>query len=90
MGELLLRVWGEAAKTVLFVTHDIEEAIFLGDRVFVMTSRPGRIREEIAIPLARPRSMDLLTSSDFVALKRRVMDLIRDEALRTLIPKEPA
>jgi NitT/TauT family transport system ATP-binding protein len=90
MGELLLRVWGEAAKTVLFVTHDIEEAIFLGDRVFVMTARPGRIREEIAVPLARPRSMDLLTAPDFVLLKRRVMDLIRDEARRTLIAKEPA
>jgi NitT/TauT family transport system ATP-binding protein len=90
MGELLLRVWGEAEKTVLFVTHDIEEALFLGDRVLVMTARPGRIREEIPVPLARPRSMDVLTSPDFVALKRRVMDLIRDEARRTLIPKEPA
>ena len=90
MGELLLRVWGEAEKTVLFVTHDIEEALFLGDRVFVMTARPGRIREEIPIPLARPRSMDLLTSPEFVALKRRVMNLIRDEARRTLTVKEPA
>jgi ABC-type nitrate/sulfonate/bicarbonate transport system ATPase subunit len=75
---------------VLFVTHDIEEALFLGDRVFVMTARPGRIREEIPIPLARPRSMDLLTSPEFVALKRRVMNLIRDEARRTLTVKEPA
>jgi NitT/TauT family transport system ATP-binding protein len=90
MGELLLRVWGEAEKTVLFVTHDIEEALFLGDRVFVMTARPGRIREEIPVPLARPRSMDVLTSPGFVALKRRVMDLIRDEARRTLVPREPA
>jgi NitT/TauT family transport system ATP-binding protein len=90
MGELLLRVWGEAEKTVLFVTHDIEEAIFLGDRVLVMTARPGRIREEIPVPLARPRSMDVLTSPDFVAIKRRVMDLIRDEARRTLVSKEPA
>jgi ABC-type nitrate/sulfonate/bicarbonate transport system ATPase subunit len=84
MGELLLRVWGEAAKTVLFVTHDIEEALFLGDRVFVMTARPGRIREEVQVPLPRPRTVDMLTSESFVALKRRVMALIREEALRML------
>ena len=84
MGELLLRVWGDAAKTVLFVTHDIEEALFLGDRVFVMTARPGRIREEIAVPLPRPRTVDMLTSDTFVGLKRQVMDLIREEALRTI------
>ena len=84
MGELLLRVWGEAAKTVLFVTHDIEEALFLGDRVFVMTARPGRIREEIQVPLPRPRTVDMLTSETFVVLKRRVMELIREEALRAL------
>jgi NitT/TauT family transport system ATP-binding protein len=84
MGELLLRVWGEAAKTVLFVTHDIEEALFLADRVLVMTARPGRIREEIPVPLPRPRTVDQLTSEAFVTLKRRVMQLIREEALRTL------
>jgi ABC-type nitrate/sulfonate/bicarbonate transport system ATPase subunit len=84
MGELLLRVWGEAAKTVLFVTHDIEEALFLGDRVFVMTARPGRIREEIQVPLPRPRTVDMLTSDVFVGLKRQVMGLIREEALRML------
>ena len=90
MGELLLKVWGEAEKTVLFVTHDIDEAIFLGDRVLVMTARPGRIREEIIVPLPRPRSMDVLTSPEFVLLKRRIMDLIREEARRALVPKEPA
>jgi len=84
MGELLLRVWGEASKTVLFVTHDIEEALFLGDRVFVMTARPGRIREEIQVPLPRPRTVDMLTSDVFVGLKRQVMSLIREEALRML------
>ncbi len=89
MGELLLRVWEEAAKTVLFVTHDIEEALFLGDRVFVMTARPGRIREEIQVPLPRPRTVDLLTSETFVTLKRRVMQLIREEALRTLEAAAP-
>jgi len=84
MGELLLRVWGETSKTVLFVTHDIEEALFLGDRVFVMTARPGRIREEIQVPLPRPRTVDMLTSDVFVGLKRQVMGSIREEALRML------
>jgi ABC-type nitrate/sulfonate/bicarbonate transport system ATPase subunit len=90
MGELLLRVWEEAAKTVLFVTHDIEEALFLADRVFVMTARPGRIREEIHVPLPRPRTVDVLTADTFVSLKRRVMALIREEALRTLDATAPA
>jgi ABC-type nitrate/sulfonate/bicarbonate transport system ATPase subunit len=84
MAELLLRVWEEAAKTVLFVTHDIEEALLLGDRVFVMTARPGRIREEIKVALPRPRTVDMVTSETFIDLKRRVMGLIREEALRTL------
>src|SRR5262249_4395056 len=58
--------------------------LFLGDRVFVMTARPGRIREEIQVPLPRPRTVDMLTSDIFVGLKRRVMGLIRGEALRML------
>jgi ABC-type nitrate/sulfonate/bicarbonate transport system ATPase subunit len=88
MAELLLRVWEEAAKTVLFVTHDIEEALLLGDRVFVMTARPGRIREEIKVALPRPRTVDMVTSETFIDLKRRVMGLIREEALRTLDTRE--
>jgi ABC-type nitrate/sulfonate/bicarbonate transport system ATPase subunit len=81
MGELLLQVWERAAKTVLFVTHDIEEALFLADRVLVMTARPGRLREEIRVPLGRPRTVDMLSSEAFVDLKRRVTTLIREEAL---------
>jgi NitT/TauT family transport system ATP-binding protein len=80
----LLSVWEQTAKTVLFVTHDIEEALFLADRVFVMTARPGRIREEIHVPLPRPRTVDVLTTDAFVSLKRHVMALIREEALRML------
>jgi NitT/TauT family transport system ATP-binding protein len=89
MGELLLRVWGDAAKTVLFVTHDIDEALFLADRLLVMTARPGRIREEIPVPLPRPRAVEMLTSETFIALKRHVMQLIREEALRTLEVSAP-
>jgi ABC-type nitrate/sulfonate/bicarbonate transport system ATPase subunit len=90
MGELLVGIWERAAKTVLFVTHDIEEALFLADRVLVMTARPGRLREEIRVPLGRPRTVETLSSEAFVDLKRRVMALIREEALAAAgAPPEP-
>ncbi|HVJ40527.1 MAG TPA: ABC transporter ATP-binding protein [Dongiaceae bacterium] len=84
MQELLLDIWQQSRKTVLFITHDIDEAILLGDRVYVMTARPGRIKEMIKIDIPRPRSVDLLTSPDFIALKRRIMGLIHDEAVRAI------
>jgi NitT/TauT family transport system ATP-binding protein len=84
MQQLLLRVWEHAHKTVLFVTHDIDEAILLGDRVYVMTARPGRIKEEIAIPIARPRTVDLVTTPAFIALKRRILDLLQEEVQKSL------
>ena len=59
MQKLLLRVWEHAQKTVAFVTHDIDEAILLGDRVYVMTARPGRIKADIAIAIPRPRSVEV-------------------------------
>jgi NitT/TauT family transport system ATP-binding protein len=64
------------------VTHDVEEAIFLSDRVFVMTARPGRIKAEIDVPLERPRSYELKASDTFLSLKRRALDLIREEAIK--------
>ncbi len=83
MQELLLGVWEKAAKTVLFITHDVDEAIFLGDRVYVMTARPGRIKERIEVTIPRPRSIDVLTSEPFNLLKRQVMESIREEAQRS-------
>jgi ABC-type nitrate/sulfonate/bicarbonate transport system ATPase subunit len=82
MQELLTQIWEEFHKTILFVTHDVEEAIFLSDRVFVMTARPGRIKAEIDVPLERPRSYELKASDTFLSLKRRALDLIREEAIK--------
>jgi NitT/TauT family transport system ATP-binding protein len=84
MQELLLQIWEHSHKTVLFITHDIDEAILLGDRVHVMTARPGRIKEMVEIDLARPRQVDLLTSPEFIAIKRRITGLIHDEAVRAM------
>ncbi len=84
MQELLLQIWEHSHKTVLFITHDIDEAILLGDRVHVMTARPGRIKEMVEIDLARPRQVDLLTSPEFITIKRRIMALIHDEAVRAM------
>lgn len=80
MQELLLDVWQKSPKTILFVTHDIDEALFLGDRVYVMTARPGRIREEIRLRLPRPRTLEVTTSEEFTTVKRRVLGIIREEA----------
>ncbi len=79
MQELLLRVWRENRTTVLFVTHDVDEAIFLADRVLVMSARPGRIIDDLPVPLPRPRSLDVQMEADFLALKRRVLTWIRRE-----------
>ena len=84
MQELLLKIWEHSHKTVLFITHDIDEAILLGDRVYVMTARPGRIKEEVAIHIPRPRSVDVLTADEFIAVKRRIMALIHEEAVRAM------
>jgi NitT/TauT family transport system ATP-binding protein len=81
MQELLLDIWERARKTVLFVTHDIEEAIFLGSRVVVMTARPGRIKAEVAIDLPHPRHYTVKTSPEFSALKARLTEEIRAEAV---------
>jgi NitT/TauT family transport system ATP-binding protein len=79
MQKLLLRVWEHSHKTVLFVTHDIDEAILLGDRVYVMSARPGRIKEEIVVPMPRPRSLDMVMEPEFIALKRRILGLLAHE-----------
>ena len=82
MQEMLLGIWERDQKTVLFVTHDIEEAIFLGSPVIVMSARPGRIKAEIAVDLPHPRSYKIKTTPEFVRLKERLGEEIRTEALK--------
>ena len=82
MQELLLSVWERHHQTVLFVTHDIEEALLLADSVCVMTARPGRIKKRISVELARPRTIEATTSPVFNDLKREVLALIREETVR--------
>jgi NitT/TauT family transport system ATP-binding protein len=77
MQEVLLDIWGKIPTTTVFVTHDIDEALFLADRIVVMSARPGRVIEDIVLPFARPRSQDLVTEPEFVRLKRHVMQLLR-------------
>ncbi|MDR2365733.1 MAG: ABC transporter ATP-binding protein [Zoogloeaceae bacterium] len=85
MQQLLLDIWGRFKPTVLFVTHDIDEALILSDRVLVMTCRPGQAREEIDIDLPRPRPENIVVSPEFIALKKRCLALVRDEARKSLI-----
>jgi len=82
MQELLLGIWESERKTVLFVTHDIEEAIFLASRVVVMTARPGRIKADLAVDLPHPRHYTMKTSAEFSHLKARLTEEIRVEAVR--------
>ena len=84
MQQWLLDVWQENKRTILFITHDVDEAIFLSDRVFVMSSRPGAFKEECAVTLERPRTLDVLTTPDFTTIKAHLFGLLHDESMRTL------
>ena len=75
---LLLNVWDHSKKTVLFVTHDIDEAILLADRVVVMSGRPGQIKKEIPVNISRPRSADLVMEPAFIAMKREILELLKN------------
>ncbi len=83
MQELLLGIWEADRKTVLFVTHDIEEAIFMANRVAVMSARPGRIKTEVRIDLPHPRHYTMKTSADFSRYKAGLTEEIRVEAMKT-------
>ena len=82
MQELLLGIWEADRKTVLFVTHDIDEAIFMANRVAVMSARPGRIKSEVRIELPHPRHYTMKTSPEFSAYKARLTEEIRVEAMK--------
>ena len=82
MQELLLGIWEADRKTVLFVTHDIDEAIFLANRVVVMTARPGRIKCDVAVDLPHPRTYTVKTAPEFAEYKARLTEEIRVETIR--------
>ncbi len=81
MQENLLKLWEDFKITVLFVTHDIDEAVFLGDRVVVMSAAPGRIIADFKVDIERPRTSDALLSTEFMRIKKQCMDLIRQESM---------
>jgi NitT/TauT family transport system ATP-binding protein len=82
MQEEVTRIWERTRKTIVFVTHDIEEAVYLGDRVIVLSARPGRIRREVKIDLQRPRSLEIKKSAQCHEYRNNIWDLIREESRR--------
>ncbi len=74
---LLLDVWERVHPTILFITHDIDEAIFLGDRIMVMSRHPGRIVKEIEVTLRRPRDFDMMTAQEYMEIKRTILKLLK-------------
>ena len=87
MQEELQTIWeksaGQGRKTVLFITHDIDESIYLADRVVVFTARPGRVKADIRIELPRPRALEIKKSAAYLEYRHRAWDLLREEVLRT-------
>jgi NitT/TauT family transport system ATP-binding protein len=87
MHEVLLDIWTKIPTTILFVTHDIDEALFLADRVIMMSARPGRIIEDIRMPFGRPRHPELVTEAEFSRLKRHFLKLLRTPADTIPLPR---
>jgi ABC-type nitrate/sulfonate/bicarbonate transport system ATPase subunit len=81
MQEWLMQLWSDFKKTVVFVTHDVEEAIYLSDEIHVMGTRPGRILETIQIPLPRPRVRTSSLTPEFIKIKERCLNLLTTPAL---------
>ena len=81
MQDFLLEIWDRFRRTVIFITHDIREAIYLSDRIHVMTARPATIRDTFEVPLPRPRRLEMITSSAFVALEGELLRALREETV---------
>jgi len=82
LGDELLRIWSETKKTVLFVTHSLNEAVYLADRVIVLSARPGRVVDDVAVDLPRPRTFAMTSSERFGILKDRIWQHIRNAERR--------
>jgi ABC-type nitrate/sulfonate/bicarbonate transport system ATPase subunit len=88
MQEFLLGLWEDLDRTILLVTHDVEEALILGDEVYVMTARPMRVRTKLKVNLPRPRSFDVISSSEFFRAKAELMAMIHEESTKALREEE--
>ncbi len=82
MQQVLTELWQSLGISVLFITHDIDEAIFLSDRIYVMSARPGRIKKVVEVPLPRPRRAQMTVSPEFLAVRASLRELIREESAR--------
>jgi ABC-type nitrate/sulfonate/bicarbonate transport system ATPase subunit len=80
MQEWLLTLWSDFGKTIVFITHDVEEAVFLSDEIFMMAARPGRVVDHLTVPLDRPRPRSVLASPAFIALKQKCLSVLSDGA----------
>ena len=89
MQENLLQIWSKFRITVMFITHDIDEAIFLADRVLVMSASPGRIIADIDIELPRPRSVEMTTKDEFIDSKKQCIEIIKAESMRAFEQQNP-
>jgi NitT/TauT family transport system ATP-binding protein len=81
LGDELLRIWADTRKTILFVTHNLGEAVYLADRIIVLSARPGRIVDDVPVDLPRPRTFKLMSSPAFAELKDRIWSHIRTAEL---------
>jgi ABC-type nitrate/sulfonate/bicarbonate transport system ATPase subunit len=86
MQQWLLQIWKELSRTVMFVTHDVDEAIFLADRIIIMLPKPGRVGWTLDINIPRPRALDCLTSPAFVDTKRRILEMLYSQATLHGVP----
>ncbi len=84
MQEMLTDLWQRYRKTVIFVTHDIDEAVFLGDVIYIMTNRPGRIRTTLQVDLPRPRTFEMVSTEKFAGLRNQVVGIIHEESLKAV------
>ena len=83
MQDFLLELWEQDRKTVLLVTHYIDEAIYLADRTVIMTAHPGRVREVIGVDMPRPRTFEMQSDPKFIEMRYHVRDIVRQEAAKS-------
>lgn len=85
MQRWLLDIWQKHRRTILFITHDVDEALFLGDRVLAMSARPGHVKLELEVALPRPRHPDIVTSPEFIQQKRVLLEAIEEESMKSFM-----